>query len=182
MKLNRLETHDRLEYFKKDQAQTIFQGCDDCLKKNPDSLMLQDRSPYIYIFAHPRTHDDGVTKRMLWQPRLKKPKAEPNSYLFKARSKTDIVEVCWLIPPKELWRQFRKGNLTEEPTIVWSIDQFCYQRKKLEAPDAEDFSDEKIWAIWEEIKQIKRSQKESKIVHLTTGPFDEFNQSHCINL
>ena len=76
MKINRLEAHDRLLHFKNDQNSTIQQGAEDCLKKNPLSLALQDHSPYIYIFAHPRTADDGVNKRLLWQPRLTKPKAQ----------------------------------------------------------------------------------------------------------
>jgi hypothetical protein len=159
MKLNRLETHDRLQHFKEDQAQTIFQGVDDCLKKNEDSLALQERSRYIYIFAHPRTADDGVTKRMLWQPRLTKPKAQTNSYLFRAQSKTDIVMICWLIPPRELWKQYQKGNITDEPTILWSINQFCHHREQLEASEKDDLSNERIKQIWEEIKMMKRAQK-----------------------
>ena len=112
MKLNRLEPHDRLLHFKKDQEANIFQGAEDCLKKNPDSLFFQARSSYIYIFAHPRTADDGLNKRMLWQPRLWKPKAQTNSYLFRVKSKTDIIEICWIIPPRELWGQYDKGKVT----------------------------------------------------------------------
>ena len=52
MKLNRLETHDRLIHFKKDQEANIFQGAEDCLKKNPDSLFFQSKCPYVYLFAH----------------------------------------------------------------------------------------------------------------------------------
>jgi len=49
MKINRLEAHDRLIHFKKDQEANIFQGLDDCLKKNPLSLALQARSIYSLI-------------------------------------------------------------------------------------------------------------------------------------
>lgn len=153
MKINRLETHDRLEYFKQDQAQTIWQGATDCLTKNPLSLALQEKSPYIYIFAHPRTSDDGVNKRMLWQPRLTKPKAQTNSFLFRAVSKTDLLEICWLIPPRELWSQYQRGNVTEEPTVLWSINQFLYNRKKLETAEYDDFSDEKVKAIYLDISR-----------------------------
>lgn len=158
MKLNRLETHDRLEHFKKDQSVTIFQGIDDCLKKNPLSIQIQDHSPYIYIFAHPRTADDGVTKRMLWQPRLTKPQAQTNSYLFRAISKTDTVEICWIIPPRELWSQYQRGNITEDSTILWSINQFLYNRKKLEKKEHDDLSDEKIDAIYTQIAQNLRRE------------------------
>lgn len=151
MKLNRLETHDRLEHFKKDQELNIWQGADDCMKRNSLSLALQDKSPYIYMFAHPRTCDDGVTKKMFWQPRLTKPTPQENSYLFRAISKTDVLEICWLIPPKELWSQYQRGNVTEEPTILWSINQFRHNRKQLEAKEHDDLSEDRILAIYREI-------------------------------
>ena len=122
MKINRLETHDRLQHLQKDQSLNLSQGCEDCLKKNSLSLSLQHHSPYVYIFAHPRTTDDGVTKRMLWQPRLSRPSAQTNSYLFRAESHSDIVEVIWMIPPKELWDTYRKDNMMENGTILWSIN------------------------------------------------------------
>lgn len=151
MKIERLETHDRLEHFVKDQSLNIAQGASDCLKRNSLSLMLQEKSPYIYIFAHPRTADDGVTKRMLWQPRLTKPKAQTNSYLFRAESNTDILEVCWLLPPREMWEQYKKGNVTENEIVLWSIDQFINNRKKLEENDPKDLSENIIKRIYLEI-------------------------------
>lgn len=151
MKIQRLETHDRLLHFKKDQALNLAQGAEDCLKKNFLSIELQKYSPYIYMFAHPRTADDGVTKRMIWQPRLTKPKAQTNSYLFRAKSNSDIIEVCWMIPPREMWPQYVKGNITENETVIWSVDQFSNNRKKLEEKDPEDLSDEKCKWIYRTI-------------------------------
>jgi hypothetical protein len=153
MKLNVFETHDRFLHFTKDQSNTIAQGASDCLKLNPLSLALQDRSKYIYIFAHPRTADDGVTKRMLWQPRLIKPEAQTNSYLFRAISKTDILEICWLLPPREMWKQYKKGNVTENPYVEWSIYQFINNKKRLEARHSDDLSDEQASLIYKEICQ-----------------------------
>lgn len=155
MKVNRLEAHDRLEHLKKDQAQNIFEGAETCLKKNPLSLALQEKSPYVYIFAHPRTHEDGVTKVMYWQPRLTKPEAQSNSYLFRAISHSDILEVCWLLPPHEMWDQYKKGNVTEHDVVEWSIDQFKTNRKNLENAHPEDFSDEKIKSIYQDINQMR---------------------------
>lgn len=159
MKINRLEAHDRLLHFKKDQSNNIFKGAEDCLKKNPDSLFYQSRSPYVYLFAHPRTADDGVTKKMFWQPRLWKPKAQTNSYLFRAQSNTDLIEVCWLIPPNELWPQYRKGNLTENEMVLWSIDNFLFHRAKLEQDSPGDLSDAKGKLIMEEMIANKRMDK-----------------------
>lgn len=151
MKVNTLDAHDRRSHFIEDQSQTVWQGATDCLTKNQLSIMLQERSPYVYIFAHPRTADDGVNKRMLWQPRLTKPKAETNSYLFRANSKTDIVEICWLIPPREMWPQYEKGKVCESNWTAWSIDQFQNNREYLQRPLEDDLSDNKIKAIYREI-------------------------------
>lgn len=93
MKVDRLETHDRLEHLVQDQSNVIFQGAEDCLKVNSLSLALQQHSDYVYLFAHVRTSDDGFSKRILWQPRLTKPKAQTNSFLFRAIPKTGEIEV-----------------------------------------------------------------------------------------
>lgn len=156
MKLSRLEAHDRYEHFIKDQSKAIWQGADDCLKRNPDSLKLQEKSPYIYIFAHPRTADDGVTKRLLWQPRLTKPKAQTNSYLFRAQSNTDIIEICWLLPPRELWDQYKEGQVCESNWTLWSINQFIHNKEELERPLADDLTDQQAKNIYRGILVPKR--------------------------
>ncbi len=160
MKLNLFETHDRLLHFKKTQEANIFQGAEDCLKRNEDSLFYQDRSPYVYIFAHPRTADDGVTKRMLWQPRLLKPAAQTNSYLFRATSHSDNLEVIWLIPPREMWPQYSKGKVTENELAIWSINQFINDRESLERKDPEDLSEERAKQILRELVTFKKMKKQ----------------------
>lgn len=159
MKLNILETHDRLLHFKKDQQPIISQGLDDCLKRNPLSISYQDRSPYVYIFGHPRTSDDGFRKRFLWQPRLTKPKAQTNSYLFRAKSHTDILEVCWMIPPQETWNQYTEGKVTENDLVIWSIDMFIHHKDKLEQPFEDDLPDHKVKKILIEVALETGSQK-----------------------
>jgi len=160
MKLNLLETHDRLDHFKNDQAINIFQGAEDCLKKNTLSLMLQDHADYIYLFAHPRTGDDGVTKVMYWQPRLTKPKAQTNSYLFRAQSKSDLIEVIWLLPPREMWAQYEIGKVTQSDLVMQSITDFEKHREALERPNHEDLSDERIFKIYQQIdKEMKKIKK-----------------------
>jgi len=158
-KLNLFETHDRLEHFKKDQHNIIFEGAEECLKKNPDSLALQEKCPYIYLFAHPRLDDDGIRTRLLWQPRLTKPKAQSNSFLFRAISNTDVLEVCWLIPPPELWPQYQRGQIAEDPTVLWSINMFLNNKAELEAPAHDDWPDKKIARIWEDY--IKSTRKKT---------------------
>jgi hypothetical protein len=162
MKLDLFEAHDRLKHLRQDQAAVINQGCEDCLKKNPLSLALQEKSPYIYIFAHPRTADDGVTQKLYWQPRLEKPKAQTNSYLFRATSHTDNLEVCWLLPPRELWPQYRKGNVTESEWVTWSIYQFQYKRAELEKAFEDDFSRDRVKQIYIQIASEMDEQNKLK--------------------
>lgn len=151
MKINTLEAHDRLNHFKQDQWEVVSQGAEDCLKKNPDSLAIQQKCPYVYLFAHPRTADDGVTKRLLWQPRISRPKPQTNSYCFRAQSHTDIIEVCWLLPPREMWSQYEPGKVTENNLIMWSIFQFENNRAFLENPHPDDLSEERSKQIFKEI-------------------------------
>jgi hypothetical protein len=163
MKINRLETHDRLQHLKKEQTSSIVQGLNDCLFKNEYSLALQEKSPYIYIFAHPRTHDNGVDKVMYWQPRLLKPEAQTNSYLFRAISKSDLVEPVWMIPPEEMWPEYKKGNVTEHEVVLWSIDQYINNKKGLERSEPDDLSEEQakniLMHVFEEHKQDLKMKK-----------------------
>lgn len=167
MKLNTLETHDRFQHLIADQSANVFQGAEDCLKKNALSLSLQEKCPYIYIFAHPRTADDGVTKKLFWQPRLSIPKPQTNSYLFRAISKTDMIEICWLIPPREMWSQYEKGKVTESNWTLWSINQFQHNRALLEKPHDEDWPEERckavLKAVIDEKRQAVRNKKLIKI-------------------
>lgn len=173
MKLNRFETHDRLLHLKKDQARNIAQGAEDCLKKNRLSLALQERSPYIYIFAHPRTADDGVTKRMLWQPRLTRPEAQTNSYLFRAQSKTDIMEICWLLPPQEMWAQYKKGNVTEHEWVLWSINQYRTNSIQLGAPLQDDLPEHACKAIYHQIATELNEELQIEKLYSSKQPTSE---------
>lgn len=144
MKINPLDAHDRLQHFTKQQF-NIAECCQDLINQRPFG-----EHPF-YIFAHTRTDDDGVTKRLIWQPRLTKPKAQTNSMLFKAYPGTDNVKVIWMIPDRALWKQFQKTFLTENKTVCDSIENFVYNRKKLESPENDDLNDAQIEAIYRQI-------------------------------
>lgn len=162
MKLNRLETHDRLEHLKENQSLNVGQGAEDCLKTNKLSLAMQEKCPYIYLFGHPRTADDGVTKKMVWQPRLTKPRSQTNSYLFRAKSHTDLMEICWLLPPEEMWKQYQKGNVTEHELVNWSIEMYKNHRNKLDMKEFDDLSDDAARKIYEQIIKEIREERKSK--------------------
>jgi len=163
MKINPLDAHDRLLHFTKQQFD-IAECCQNLLDQRPFG-----HHPF-YIFAHTRTHDDGVRKRLIWQPRLTKPKAQSNSMLFKAYPTTDNIKVIWMIPDRALWKQFQKNFLTENKTICDSIQEFVYNRKKLEAPEPDDLNDAQIDSIYKEIAiaaKRKKSMPDSSVVSLT---------------
>jgi hypothetical protein len=165
MKLNLFETHDRLIHLQKNQAETIAQGCQECLHSQL-SQMMQARASYVYLFAHPRKHDNGKDTRLIWQARLGKPKAQTNSYLFRALSHTDNIEVCWMIPPREQWGQYKKGNITESSWVEWSIMMFNNKRAELEKPFADDVSEEQFKLIMTDIACAIDEEKRMKKLYV----------------
>ena len=152
MKLNFLETHDRFQHFTK-QNFDISACCQDLINQRPFG-----EHPF-YIFAHARTADDGVTKRLIWQPRLTRPLAQTNSMLFKAYPGNDIVKVIWILPARELWDQFTKGKMLENKTVCDSIHSFLYNRDRLNAKEDDDLSDETVDAIYRQISQGSKPLK-----------------------
>jgi hypothetical protein len=163
MKINVLETHDRYEHVIKDQWEAISKGAEDYLLRNPYSISLQDKSPYIYIWAHARKTDDLRNERLLWQARLSRPKPDTNSFLFRALSKTDIIEVCWIIPKQEMWGQFEKGFVAESNICAWSIEMFKNHYELLAKSHPDDLEEEQgkkiLQSVLNEHKQeIKRKK------------------------
>lgn len=154
MKINRLDAHDRYQYFTK-QSFDIAECCQDLINQKP----FGDHP--FYIFAHARTDEDGVTKRLIWQPRLTKPKAQSNSMLFKAYPGTDVIKVIWMIPARELWDQYTKGKMTENKTVSESIQMFKADKKKLEEKEDDDMTDEQVDAIYKEISRNARFKRKS---------------------
>lgn len=144
MKLNILETHDRFKHFTK-QSFDISECCQDMINKRPFG------NHTFYIFAHARTDEDGTSKRLIWQPRLTKPLSQTNSMLFKAYPGTDTIKIIWMIPAREMWDQYKEGNVTESKIILESIDNFINHREKLDAKENDDLTDGQIDAIYREL-------------------------------
>lgn len=152
LKINPLDAHDRYQHFTK-QSFSISECCQDLINKAPFG------SRPFYIFAHARTDDDGVTKRLIWQPRLTKPRAQSNSMLFKAHPGTDVLLVIWMIPAEELWEQFYKGNMMQNKLVYDSIQAFKHNREHLEAPDGDDAGDEEVAMIYKDICAQAKHEK-----------------------
>ena len=149
MNVDRLETHDRYEHFTK-QNFSIEACCQNLIDQRPFGDV-----PF-YIFAHARTDDDGVTKRLIWQPRLTKPKAQTNSMLFKAYPGTDIIKIIWMLPVREMWGQYGKGLVCENESVEESIRNFLYHREELEAKEEDDLSDVEIDAVYCALSMSKK--------------------------
>jgi hypothetical protein len=157
MKIDRLETHDRFVHFTRQQFD-IGECCNEVIKNRPDEFGNQP----FYIFAHTRTDEDGTTQRLIWQPRLTRPKAQTNSMLFKAYPPGDTIKVIWIIPKRELWSNFTKGNICENKTVSDSIYDFQHNKKKLEQPDTEDLDDKAVERIYQSIARNLKSHEREK--------------------
>lgn len=134
-----LDAHDRLIRLRK-LSGSISKMCQRLIDEAPFG-----QSVPFYAFAHARTTDDGLGKRLIWQPRLTKPKAQENSMLFKLYpAEKDKVKVIWMIPQRELWRSYESGKLLESNMIRQSIRNFLIAPEGLEQPEKDDWSDEQI--------------------------------------
>lgn len=151
-KVDRLESHDRLLHIKKQST-----DIEKCVEN------IVDQRPFgnhpFYIFAHARTMEDGATKRLIWQPRLTKPLPQTNSMLFKAYPGKDTIKILWMIPAREMWPQYKKGNVTHSEIVLESIKAFQFDRKSLEAPEKDDLSESEIDAIYRELAQEAQLNK-----------------------
>lgn len=181
MQLNRLETHDRLKDFMS-KSKDVSECCQDLINKRPFG------SYPFYIYAHGRTVDldekisifnddlhceiidpsykrrfkdlsEVPEKRIIWQPRLSRPKPQTNSMLFKAYPIEDVVRVIWIIPERALWEQYQKGNVTENETILQSIHDFVNNRDLLENNEDDDPSDIEIDSIYRDLSQEARYKR-----------------------
>lgn len=175
MKIDKAETHDRLLKFKQ-QSDFISQGCQDCINNRPKSF---ENHPF-YIFAHSRSiemderisilqHDfwmgavdpkyvrkyqsleEVPTARLIWTPRLTKPTPQSNSMLFKAYPPGDNIKIIWMLPARELWDQYEKGNLLEHQIVKESIHMFKTDFDKMSAKEDDDLSDSVVDAIYSQI-------------------------------
>lgn len=150
--LDRLETHDRFQELSK-HGLDIAECCQNLIDQRP----FGDHP--FYIFAHLRTAEDGVSKRLIWQPRLTKPRAQTNSMLFKAHPGTDIVKIIWMIPAREMWEQYEKGLITENKLVKESINAFRNDRNRLEEREEDDMTEEQINRVYTEIARHARRPK-----------------------
>ncbi len=164
MKIDRFETHDRLIEFS-NQKDYISQGCQDCIKNRPSEFLDHP----FYIFAHCRTHDNGYSKRLIWEPRLTKPKAQTNSMLFKVYPPGDEVKIIWMIPNREQWDSYETNLMLSSNITANSIREFRSpeKRKLMEQKENDDLSDHEINWIYSEISKNAKAKQVSSGASLT---------------
>lgn len=160
IKINPLDAHDRMQHFTK-QEFSISECCQDLIDQRPFG-----NYPF-YIWAHARTDENVHIKRLIWQPRLTRPKPQTNSMLFKAYPGTDTLKIIWIIPTRELWGQYEKGKVTSNEMIHNSIQEFQHHRKRLEQNEEDDFDDEKINQIYKELACEARRKKAMDKLYLS---------------
>lgn len=159
MKIDRLETHDRFKEFVHKEFE-IGDCAQDIIDKRPFGNVA------FYLFAHARTEEDGHTKRLIWQPRLTRPKAQSNSMLFKVYPGSDQVRIIWMIPDPLMWKQYAMGNITENAIVLQSIHAFQYNRASLEQDDPDDLNDAQIDQIYRDLSSEAQRQGNRKTLEL----------------
>ena len=152
MKVNRLDAHDRFLHFTSQSFEIA-----ECLQDLIEKRTFGDRP--FYVFAHARTDEDGVTKRLIWQPRLTKPEAQTNSMLFKVYPGKDIVKVIWMIPAPEMWKQYGHEKMCANKIVFDSIQAFMNDKASLERREEDDPQDWQVEAIYREIGKEARAKK-----------------------
>lgn len=183
MKIDKNETHDRLLLFKQ-QSDFISKGCQDCINNRPEEFA---NHPF-YIFAHSRSigmderiaifndqlmkeklgfslgkkyesFDEVPTARLIWSPRLTKPTPQSNSMLFKAYPPGDNIKIIWMLPARELWDQYEKGMMLENPICKESIHNFLHDFMKMSEKEDDDLPENVVNAIYEEISKNRNGKK-----------------------
>lgn len=150
MKINRLETHDRFEHFKKNQK-----DLDNFLQKVNEERPFGLHPFYVFII-HKKTLgldekldlvkknkylklEDTPEALMAIQARLSKPQAAPNTTLIKIYPAQEYCKVIWTLPQQELWDQFLKDTIfNEDELTLRSILAYLNDRRSLEAYEADD--------------------------------------------
>ncbi len=176
MKVNRLEAHDRLLFYQK-QQQDMSDAIMECIKNVPEGI----RSPF-YVYGHSRSvaydekvsiltlgHEFAPDSRLIWMPVITKPKSTPNTYLFLANRQNDIVQIIWMLPKRELWEQYAPGQMFHNENIWTSIQNFLHHRGDLDAPDkdgpTEKQQEEWFKIIGYEAQKKKKMKKEARQVN-----------------
>lgn len=177
MQIDTLETHDRLLEFQK-QAELVAQGVQDCIDGVPDII----KYPF-YVFGHPRTmgmderagwaraHGEYDLRKipstkLTWIPKPEKPNAVLNSYLLRAQKGTDIIQIIWILPPREIWDCFKSGQMTANESILTSINNYEHAKDKLEAPEPGDMDIDQRDDFRMKIKHVAIERQKQKITRI----------------
>jgi hypothetical protein len=175
MKLNRFETHDRYLEFTHG-IEKIYEGCTECLSHVPEQINFP-----FYIYAHSRMidYDEKIalvkesgdiyfkppSERLIWMPVITKPKPSPNSYLFLVVQRPDLLQICWILPKKELWEQYAPGKMSYNEEVWTSIQNYKNCRSKMHIPDENgptiqhEANWRRIFGILAHHKKAEKSQK-----------------------
>jgi len=131
MKLNRLETHDRFEWFKNNQFD--LQKCIDFFS---NERPFGDHCFYLFIInKHSLGEDEKISliingqyspdncpdALMILHARLGKPLPSPNTNLIKIYPGKEYSKRIWSLPEREYWDQYVHGKMCEDSFILQSI-------------------------------------------------------------
>lgn len=134
---------DYTEELKRDNLRSLEEILIEIIESKP----FGDHKFYIHSFTKDTENPNVV--RFIHHPRLTKPKASPNTKLFRVNPKSPgEVEVMWILPGQESLNLFKKGKIFEDEVISESIDKFLKNPSSLSQKEPDDLSDEEIRRIY----------------------------------
>ena len=74
-----------------------------------------------------------------------------------------------MIPPREMFNEYKKGNVTEHDITQWSINMFEHNREELAKPEPDDLDDRTIDGIYREISMQANRDKHMKELYGLKG-------------
>jgi len=178
MKIDRLETHDRLLSYQKEH-ENISHGVQECIRNVPETVSFP-----FYVYGHGRTvgYDEKVSilqagaektpsNRLIWMPVITKPRPAPNTYLFLCSKNTDLVQIIWILPKRELWEQYAPGKMFHNEVAWDSIQTFLNAKHKLEEKD-KDGPTESHQQEWRRIiiSEAMKKKREKEMYNLSKQP------------
>jgi len=186
MRLDRLETHDRLLDVQKKNLNTITSGLEECIKNRPAAFTHR----HFYIHVHKRTvgldekiailqqdirevllnpllnrrfHriEDIPELRVIYMPRATRPIPSENSMLFRCFPQDgNALEPIWIIPEESTWPNYAKGMIMNDEFIAECIEIFKTNPSFFCKTDELDYNEEELKKIRIEIGKEAHAAKQ----------------------
>lgn len=142
--LRTLEVKGTVDDIKNKNKNSVEEFLNQILQSRP----FGNRKFYVLTFLK-NTPGDPHTKKLVYQPRLTKPKPNPNTSLYRLNPlRPDEVEVFWILPKIQAFGLYAKGKVHENEFIHECIQKYLNEYDSLCRKEADDISDSEIKELY----------------------------------